>query len=89
MADQVNVYEAKTQLSKLLERVEAGEEIVIARNGRPVARLVPSQRSGQQEPRRLGGLEGKIFYSGDINDGDDEIEALFYAEPIEPPGLSE
>ncbi|MHC1558600.1 type II toxin-antitoxin system Phd/YefM family antitoxin [Actinomycetospora sp. C-140] len=86
MADQVNVYEAKTQLSKLLERVEAGEEIVIARNGRPVARLVPSQRSGQQEPRRLGGYEHLIEMSDDINDGDDEIEALFYAEPIEPSG---
>jgi len=38
---QVNVHEAKTQLSRLLARVEAGEEIVIARNGKPVARLVP------------------------------------------------
>jgi prevent-host-death family protein len=86
VADQVNVYEAKTQLSKLLERVEAGEEIVIARNGRPVARLVPSQRSGQGEPRRLGGYEHLIEMSDDINDGDDDIEALFYGEPIEPPG---
>ncbi|MGH3835840.1 MAG: type II toxin-antitoxin system Phd/YefM family antitoxin, partial [Pseudonocardiaceae bacterium] len=40
----MNVYEAKTQFSKLLEQVEAGDEIVIARNGRPVARLVPLQR---------------------------------------------
>jgi prevent-host-death family protein len=78
VADQVNVYEAKTQLSKLLERVEGGEEIVIARNGRPVARLVPSQRSGQQEPRRLGGLEGKIFYVGHWSDGDEEIADLFH-----------
>ena len=85
VAAQVNVYEAKTQLSKLLERVEAGEEIVIARNGRPVARLVPSQRA-PAAPRQLGGYEHLIEMSDDINDGDDEIEALFYAEPIEPPG---
>ena len=39
--EQVNVHEAKTQLSKLLQRVEAGYEIVIARAGKPVARIVP------------------------------------------------
>jgi prevent-host-death family protein len=77
VADQVNVYEAKTQLSKLLERVEAGEEIVIARNGRPVARLVPSQREPEAAPRRLGGLESKIYYTGHWSDGDEEIAELF------------
>ncbi|MGH3801052.1 MAG: type II toxin-antitoxin system Phd/YefM family antitoxin [Pseudonocardiaceae bacterium] len=41
----MNVYEAKIQLSKLLQQVEAGDEIVIARNGRRVARLVPIQRA--------------------------------------------
>ena len=40
----VNIYEAKTQLSKLVARAEAGEEITISRNGRPVARLVPAAR---------------------------------------------
>src|SRR5437899_2357711 len=40
-AAQVNVHEAKTHLSRLLERVEQGEEIVVARDGRPIARLVP------------------------------------------------
>lgn len=39
--DSVNIYEAKTHLSRLIERVEAGEEVVIARAGKPVARLVP------------------------------------------------
>ena len=39
--DQVNVHQAKTQLSRLLARVEQGEEIVIARDGKPVAKLVP------------------------------------------------
>jgi prevent-host-death family protein len=49
----INVYEAKTQLSRLLERVEAGEEIVIARAGRPVARLVPL---AQPRSRRAPGM---------------------------------
>jgi prevent-host-death family protein len=86
VADQVNVYEAKTQLSKLLERVEAGEEIVIARNGRPVARLVPSQREPEPAPRSLGGYEDKIYYTGHWSDGDEEIADLFYGAD-DPAGL--
>jgi len=54
--DTVNVHQAKTHLSKLLERVEAGEEIVLARNGKPVARLVPMK----PVRRRPGGLKGRI-----------------------------
>ena len=44
----VNVYQAKTQLSRLLARVEAGEDIVIARNGQPIARLVRCQSQGNR-----------------------------------------
>lgn len=62
MADQVNVYEAKTQLSKLLERVEAGEEIVIARNGRPVATLSAHQPAGADRGGR-GAWRGKLDMS--------------------------
>ena len=54
----VNVHEAKTHLSRLLVRVEAGEEIVIARNGKPVARLVGHQ-SGTRV-RRFGALRGRL-----------------------------
>ena len=46
----VNVHEAKTNLSRLLAQVEAGEEVVIARNGKPVARLVRVQRQGRRQP---------------------------------------
>lgn len=53
---EVNIHEAKTQLSKLLARVAAGEEIVIAKAGRPIARLVPI--SGPIQPRVLGLDEG-------------------------------
>lgn len=54
----VNVHEAKTQLSRLLERVESGEEVIIARAGKPVARLVPL---ATESPRRTPGrLKGKV-----------------------------
>ena len=53
----VNVHEAKTQLSRLLAQVEAGEEVVIARRGQPVARLVRCRPQGK---RRFGAMKGKI-----------------------------
>ena len=53
----VNVREAKTQLSRLLAQVEAGEEVVIARRGQPVVRLVRCQ---PKEKRRFGAMKGKI-----------------------------
>lgn len=53
----VNIHQAKTQLSRLLVRIEAGEEVVIARNGKPVARLVRFRERGK---RRFGALRGKI-----------------------------
>ena len=53
----VNVHQAKTQLSRLLAQVEAGEEVVIARRGAPVARLVPCKPRGK---RRFGAMKGKI-----------------------------
>jgi prevent-host-death family protein len=77
VADQVNVHEAKTHLSKLLQRVEAGEEIVIARNGTPVARLVP-----ERPPKRhrvLGQWEGKVWMADDWDDNE-EIIRLFEGE---------
>lgn len=61
----VNIHEAKTQLSRLLERVEAGEEIVIARAGKPVARLVPYAEGGA--PRALGSMRGQIWIADDFD----------------------
>ena len=46
----VNVHQAKTHLSRLLTQVEKGEEIVIARNGKPVARLEPVRKQGRRQP---------------------------------------
>ena len=53
----VNVHEAKTHLSRLLARVEAGEDVVIARGGKPVARLVQFQEPGK---RQFGSMKGRI-----------------------------
>ena len=61
----VNVYEAKTHLSRLLRRVQNGEEIVIAAAGRPVARLVPI--APPAGPRVLGGDEDQVWDAPDFN----------------------
>ncbi|MDE0390676.1 MAG: type II toxin-antitoxin system Phd/YefM family antitoxin [Rhodospirillales bacterium] len=61
----VNVSQAKTQLSRLLARVEAGEEVVIARRGKPVARLVACR---PEKKRRPGRLEGKVVIPDDFFD---------------------
>ena len=52
----VNVHEAKTNLSRLLAQVEAGEEVVIARNGKPVARLVAVRKAGRRQFGSMAGL---------------------------------
>jgi prevent-host-death family protein len=58
----VNVHEAKTHLSRLLDRVHAGEEIVIAKDGEPYARLVPL---GTRPPRRQAGTLKSVVTMGD------------------------
>jgi prevent-host-death family protein len=71
----VNMHEAKTHLSRLVERVEAGEEITIARAGRPVARLVPVKRA--PEPRRLGLWRGQVVIGADFDEALPEIDEAF------------
>ncbi len=61
----VNIYAAKTQLSRLVDRASAGEEVVITRHGRPVARLVPTE--AKLKPRKLGILAGKIRVARDFD----------------------
>ena len=62
MADEntVNIREAKTNLSRLLARVQAGEEFVMARNGKPVARLVRARESRKRGGRLFGSLKGRV-----------------------------
>lgn len=76
----VNVHEAKTRLSELLERVERGEEVVIARAGRPIARLGRLER-----PARQPGFLGAEYRIDDaFEDSNSEIQARFEASELEP-----
>lgn len=68
MSDAINIHDAKTHFSRLVERAEAGEEIVIARNGTPVARLSPLAKRPSEQPRRPGGAEGLIVMGDDFDD---------------------
>ena len=73
---EVSVYAAKTHLSRLLDRAARGEEIVITRNGKPVARLAPVEQ--RRAPRKLGALRGKIRVAADFDAPlPKEILALF------------
>lgn len=62
--DTINIHEAKTHLSRLVEEVAAGTEIVIAKNGVPRAKLVPL---GKATPLKFGVLKGKIRYPDDFD----------------------
>jgi prevent-host-death family protein len=65
MAKIINIHEAKTHLSRIIEEVAAGEEIIIAKAGKPMARLVPMQR--QIKRKNLGLLKGKIQIAPNFN----------------------
>lgn len=73
----VNMLQAKTQLSKLVEAIESGreEEVIIARNGRPVAKLVQVERPAAE--RRIGVAKGRFEVPDDVDRSNPEIEALF------------
>lgn len=62
----INVHEAKTHLSRLLQRVSRGEVIVIGRNGRPVAKLVPYE--GRSRRRSPGAWKGRVQIAADFDD---------------------
>ena len=75
----INVGQAKTDLSKLLARVEAGEDVEIARDGVPVARLVPMEPSptpGQRFLAARGSLAGEIVIAADFEFTDQELDQL-------------
>lgn len=76
---QVNIHEAKTHLSRLAEEAGAGETIIIAKAGKPVAKLVPlEEKSNEKKPRELGFLKGKLIVPDDFDTMfQDEIIAMF------------
>jgi prevent-host-death family protein len=79
---EVNIHEAKTHLSRLLERVALGEEIIIAKAGTPVAKLVPLKTTPKK--RVFGSAKGDFTVPDDFNDPDPEIEDLFYNGAVLP-----
>ena len=75
----VNMFEAKTNLSRLVESVETGAEaeIIIARNGRPAARLVPLAQARTDRSRRIGIAKGRFAVPEDIDRSNPEVLELF------------
>jgi prevent-host-death family protein len=74
MTVQINIHEAKTHLSELLQRVMNGEEIIIAKGGKPVARLLPFQPAPQ--PRQPGNDAGLVMIAPDFDEPLAEFENL-------------
>ncbi len=76
MAKVVNIHEAKTHLSRLVEEVAAGKEVIIAKAGKPIARLAPMTAAVKK--KRLGLLRGKMRMVGDFNSPlPDDVLATF------------
>lgn len=74
-----NLYEAKTSLSRLVDRAAAGEEIILSKAGKPLAKLVPFRRA--PEPRLPGGWEGRMRISEEFDAPlPPEIQAAFEGE---------
>lgn len=75
----VNIHEAKTTLSRLVDRAGAGEEILIVKSGRPVAKLVPLKEG--RKPRKKGCLKGRIRIAEDFEEPlPNEVLAAFQGE---------
>ena len=80
----INIHEAKTHLSRFVEQAAAGEEIIIAKAGKPMAKLVPLLRTPSH--RNLGMFKGKLNVSDDFDASlSDEVVGLFENGVIEPP----
>jgi prevent-host-death family protein len=78
MTQFVNIHEAKTHLSRLVERAAAGEEIVVAKAGKPMAKLVPYEM--RKKPRQMGGWEGRVWIADDFEELPADIAAAFRGE---------
>jgi prevent-host-death family protein len=77
----VNIHEAKTHLSRLVDRAAKGEPFVIAKAGKPLVKVVPLDEPAARQPKRLGFLEGQITVPDDFDTMfADEIEKMFYGD---------
>ena len=82
MTVNVNIHDAKTHLSRLLEQVAAGERVVISKAGTPIADLVPHQAATVT----FGGLKGELAYDDQAFDIDPDIQQMFYHTEHSRPG---
>lgn len=82
MSQIVNMLDAKTSLSRLVHELETGaaQEFVIARNGRPAARLVPLLPAQADRGRRIGIAKGRFSVPDDIDASNDAVQGLFEAD---------
>jgi prevent-host-death family protein len=74
-----NIHEAKSQLSKLIEHAMNGEEVIIAKAGQPMVRLMPLQKD--DSPRRGGQWKGRVRIAADFDTLPEDIAAAFGVEP--------
>ncbi len=78
----VNIHEAKTHLSRLMEKVSKGESFIIAKAGKPIGKLVPLDDTDVPKKRRIGFMKGEIIVSNDFDTMmAEEIEEMFYGNP--------
>ncbi|OGH47216.1 MAG: antitoxin [Candidatus Levybacteria bacterium RIFCSPLOWO2_01_FULL_39_10] len=74
----INIHQAKTNLSRLIADVLSGKDVVIAKSGKPVVKLVAYKE--KVKPRKFGLWKGKIWVADDFDAEDEEINKLFYGE---------
>lgn len=80
-----NIHAAKTHLSKLIDKVEHGEEVIISKAGKPVAKIVPyAETQAPKQPRQFGQWTGKVWISPDFDAPDPALEKLFNEGPLFP-----
>lgn len=72
----VSLGKAKMRMDELLERVEEGEEVVITRGGRPVAKLVPLTEASTKPVRKLGSAKGKIIIADDFDEPVEDFNSV-------------
>lgn len=75
---QFNIYDAKTNFSRLIDKVLEGKEVIIAKAGKPVAKIITYKE--KTAPRKLGLLKGKISVPDDFDEENQEINKIFYGE---------
>lgn len=86
MATYINIQAAKTHLSRLVEAAAAGEEVIIAKAGKPMVKVIPFQKA---KKARMGGqLKGQIWESPDCWESDEELNRLINESPLLPENQS-